>query len=205
MLIRALADWIAGPTPPLAKRLVPSRRRDPGSIVADPRRHGPGVFRFSTIQIQFVALLETLPSAWTALRSTVEAMPGGEYMVGAMENASPADSGFFANAGTIALALGGALVNLLLVVFGAVFLAGNPHLYRTGVLKLVPERRRLLADEAMTGQRPRSQRAAWCAVLDGGRPASPPLTRPRPCWLLAFFPRPLRGSGSRPGWADALP
>lgn len=144
VLIRALADWIAGYTPlgegwSVAAAIL--------SIVAI--LGAVGMAFGSTIQLQFVELLETLPSAWKALRSTVEAMPGGEYMVGAMENASPADSGFFANAGTIVLAVGGAFVNLLLLLFGAVFLAGNPHLYRTGVLKLVPERRRELADEAM--------------------------------------------------------
>ena len=145
VLIRALADWIAGRTPlkggwsVAAAILAIIATLALLAVTLGPR-----------IQGQFVDLLETLPSAWSSLRATVESMPGGQYLVHAMENASPAESGLFANAGTIALAMAEALVNLLLVLFGAVFLAGNPRIYRTGLLKLVPERRRALAGEALS-------------------------------------------------------
>ena len=145
VLIRALADWIAGLTPLKGGWSVAAAIL---SILATLALLA--VTLGSRIEGQFVDLLETLPSAWSSLRATVESMPGGQYLVHAMENASPAESGFFANAGTIALATAEALVNLLLVLFGAVFLAGNPRIYRTGLLKLVPERRRALAGEALS-------------------------------------------------------
>jgi predicted PurR-regulated permease PerM len=145
VLIRALADWIAGLTPLKGGWSVAAAIL---SILATLALLA--VTLGSKIEGQFVDLLETLPSAWSSLRATVESMPGGQYLVHAMENASPAESGFFANAGTIALATAEALVNLLLVLFGAVFLAGNPRIYRTGLLKLVPERRRALAGEALS-------------------------------------------------------
>jgi predicted PurR-regulated permease PerM len=145
VLIRALADWIADRTPLKGGWSVAAAIL---SIVATLVLLG--VTLGSRIQEQFADLLETLPSAWSSLRATVQSMPGGEYLVHAMESASPAESGFFANAGTIALVTVEALVNLMLVLFGAVFLAGNPRIYRTGLLKLVPERRRALAGEALS-------------------------------------------------------
>lgn len=145
VLIRALADWIADHSPLSGGWSVAVAILSIIAVLA-----ALGVAFGSRIQGQFVDLLETLPSAWKALHAAVKAMPGGEYLVRAMENASPMESGFFANAGTIVLSVASALVNLLLVLFGAVFLAGNPHIYRTGLLKLVPERRRELAGEALT-------------------------------------------------------
>lgn len=145
VLIRALSDWIDDHTPVSGGWSVAAAILSMIAVLG-----AVGVAFGSTIQGQFVDLLETFPSAWAALRGTVEAMPGGQYLVQAMENASPEGSGFFANAAKIVLATGEAVVNLLLVLFGAVFLAGNPNVYRTGVLKLVPERRRELAGEALT-------------------------------------------------------
>lgn len=145
VLIRALADWIGERTPLSAGWSVAAAVLFMIAVLG-----AVGVAFGSRIQGQFVDLLETLPPAWKALNASVEAMPGGQYLMRAMENASPPNSGFFASAGTIVLTVGGAVVNFILVLFGAVFLAGNPHLYRTGLLKLVPERRRALADEALT-------------------------------------------------------
>jgi len=60
------------------------------------------------------------------------------------------------NGGTLVSRFGGwlstastGLANLLIVLFGGIFLATEPHFYRTGAIKLVPEERRGLVAEAM--------------------------------------------------------
>jgi predicted PurR-regulated permease PerM len=45
--------------------------------------------------------------------------------------------------------LGGAMANLFLVVVGGLYIATNPRLYRTGLLKLVPAERRELTGTAL--------------------------------------------------------
>lgn len=58
-----------------------------------------------------------------------------------MENAN-ADLGGLASLVPKAAAASTAALHLLLVVFGGVYLAANPALYRRGLLKLLPERAR---------------------------------------------------------------
>lgn len=48
------------------------------------------------------------------------------------------------------MTLGDALLNLVVVVVGGIFLAARPQLYRTGFLKLLPARSRDLADTNLT-------------------------------------------------------
>lgn len=98
---------------------------------------------------QFRGLVETLPSAWGALEARLLELPGGQHLVLQLRQISPSGTGFFADIGAIVLSISAGLVDLLVVLFGAVFLASNPPLYRAGVLKLIPAPRRRLASEAL--------------------------------------------------------
>ncbi|WP_225421489.1 AI-2E family transporter [Sphingomonas parva] len=98
---------------------------------------------------QFRGLAETLPTAWSTLEGKLMSIPGGEHLVRQLRRLSPSGAGFFADIGSIALGLSAAFLDMLLVLFGAVFLASNPPLYRKGVLKLVPEARRGVVADAL--------------------------------------------------------
>jgi predicted PurR-regulated permease PerM len=54
-----------------------------------------------------------------------------------------------ANFGNIAISVGNALADILLVIVGGIYLAAQPDLYRVGLLKLVPARGRSLAAQAL--------------------------------------------------------
>jgi predicted PurR-regulated permease PerM len=63
------------------------------------------------------------------------AAPGAQAMLGWLQAATTG--------------LGGAMANLFLVVVGGLYIATNPRLYRTGLLKLVPAERRELTGTAL--------------------------------------------------------
>lgn len=93
-----------------------------------------------------------------------------------MENAN-ADLGGLASLVPKAAAASTAALHLLLVVFGGVYLAANPALYRRGLLKLLPERARPpVAGFLDTSARPavvvaHLRGSADGAAGDRGRPA----------------------------------
>jgi predicted PurR-regulated permease PerM len=53
------------------------------------------------------------------------------------------------NLGRFALSLGNGIADTLLVVVGGIYLAAQPNLYRTGLIKLIPARSRGLAATAL--------------------------------------------------------
>jgi predicted PurR-regulated permease PerM len=57
--------------------------------------------------------------------------------------------GVLSNIGAIAMSVGNALADTLLVLVAGIYLAAQPGLYWTGMIKLVPESGRALAAEAM--------------------------------------------------------
>lgn len=109
-----------------------------------------GVWLFGArIHGQFSQLLDFLPASWDALRERVKDMPGGAQLVSSLQQSSSGDNLLSRLAGA-ALSLTTALSDLLILIFGAVFIAIRPGLYREGILQLVPNSRRPLIGEAMT-------------------------------------------------------
>lgn len=87
---------------------------------------------------QLNELLQRLPAAWDALRERLAANEFGAMVLEGVRGAS-------ANLGVVALkltqltaAVSTFVIELLLVAFGGLYLAGNPDIYRRGLLKLLP-------------------------------------------------------------------
>lgn len=98
---------------------------------------------------QFNQLGTAIPDAWGNLARQIATLPMGEELLASM-NAMLSDHDSIANwIGRALLALGDALTAMLLVFFGAIFIAAQPRLYRQGMLKLLPSESRPLAGEAM--------------------------------------------------------
>ena len=57
--------------------------------------------------------------------------------------------GVVSNLGSIAVTVGNGIADTLLVIVGGIYLAAQPDLYRIGMIKLVPERGRALAADAL--------------------------------------------------------
>ena len=94
------------------------------------------------------ALQEMIPGAWAAAQARLDLWGLGDA-VSEWSEGIGAGGGVIANLGNIAMTVGNGIADTLLVVVGGIYLAAQPELYRVGLLKLVPERGRALAAEAI--------------------------------------------------------
>ena len=97
---------------------------------------------------QAEGLREMIPAAWTALEARLDAWGLGEALREWTASIG-GGGGVVANLGNIAVTVGNGIADTLLVLVGGIYLAAQPELYRVGMLKLVPERGRELAEQAL--------------------------------------------------------
>lgn len=105
---------------------------------------GAGAIFGSEIANQVRSLAANLPAAWESLEGRVR-----DLGIGPPPDSPFGLEGVWSNLGSFAMSLGGSLVTTLLIVAGAIYFAAQPGLYRTGLVMLVPKKRRALADEAL--------------------------------------------------------
>lgn len=87
---------------------------------------------------QFGELANRLPQAWNSIRAHLQQYAAGKLLLQGLQDAG--SLGALAAKVTQATALvSTALLHLVLVAFGGVYLAASPRLYRDGLLKLFPE------------------------------------------------------------------
>jgi predicted PurR-regulated permease PerM len=93
------------------------------------------------VRAQVADLIDRLPPAWQLLQQRLGVHDLGQWLAEqAQTGAASADSVLNSLVG-VTTTLGSAFANLLLVVVGGAFLAGEPELYRRGLVKLVPGER----------------------------------------------------------------
>jgi predicted PurR-regulated permease PerM len=103
-----------------------------------------GVVAFfgSTLQSEFADLATRLPAAWADLELQMRTSGIGASILDRAEGLVPSGQ-TIVNAATGALAaLGAALSGLALVIVGGLYLAAQPTLYSTGLLRMIPTRAR---------------------------------------------------------------
>lgn len=93
---------------------------------------------------QVGVLGEKLPAAWQSLERRV-----GEMGLGEALGSASLGSGSLAGFGRALMAVGSGFADFVIVLFGGIFLAAQPNLYRTGAIKLVPPGKRGLVANAM--------------------------------------------------------
>jgi predicted PurR-regulated permease PerM len=97
---------------------------------------------------QAESLREMIPAAWTALEARLDAWGLGNSVRQWSQQIGD-NGGVFANLGSIAAIVGNGIADTLLVIVGGIYLAAQPELYWVGMIKLVPERGRALAAQAL--------------------------------------------------------
>lgn len=97
---------------------------------------------------QVVALITDLPSAMAEIEKAIGDTPAGEALITAVRSA--VDGSTFADmlAG-FALGVGEILLNFIIVVVGAIFIAVNPRVYVRGIVLLTPPAGRLRISKAL--------------------------------------------------------
>lgn len=105
-----------------------------------------------TLAEQLDDLGQSLSQSLTQLRQTLGQYVWGQRLLSALpdlDQMAPQAQAVLTEAYGMLSGLLGALVNLLLLVFIGIYLAAQPALYRNGVIRLVPPRRRARAIEVL--------------------------------------------------------
>lgn len=92
-------------------------------------------------------LAELIPNAWASLQGRLEQWGLGGQVERLMQGG--ASSGVLSNVSGLVMSVGGGLTDLLLVIFGGIYIAAQPGLYRKGLLKMVPSAKRPLVAETL--------------------------------------------------------
>lgn len=110
---------------------------------------GAITFFGTTMQGEFAELATRLPAAWAALQVRLQNSPWGAGMLTRAQELAPSGQ-TIVNAATTALAaVGGALSGLAIVLIGGLYLAAQPTLYTSGLLRLFPTKARGPAAETL--------------------------------------------------------
>lgn len=103
---------------------------------------GAVTFFGATMQSEFAELARRLPAAWADLEVRMRASTVGASILERAQGVAPSGQAVV-NAATAALAaVGGALSGFLLVLVGGLYLAAQPTLYSTGLLRMMPTQAR---------------------------------------------------------------
>lgn len=94
-------------------------------------------------------LTDTLGSAWDSLAARIAQLPGGQGMVEALQDISLSGKDILPRLSSALGVLTTGITDVVLLLFGAVFIASDPGLYRRGLVMLVPKGRRDLAGDAL--------------------------------------------------------
>jgi predicted PurR-regulated permease PerM len=98
---------------------------------------------------QVATLDETLPRALAVLQQQLAGIGLADNLRGWLTAPSPAGGNVVSSITRFLVSLSGGIADTLVVLFGGIYLAFQPRLYRTGAIKLVPASKRDLVAEAM--------------------------------------------------------
>jgi predicted PurR-regulated permease PerM len=100
---------------------------------------GTGYLFGTEIRTQLTELLERLPGGWESIQAWIEQSQIGAIVLDALQETGPDLSAVATQVTLVTGMAAGAMVQLLIVAFGGIYFAGNPDIYRSGLLKLFPE------------------------------------------------------------------
>lgn len=143
-LIRGFADWIERHTPLAGRWSLVAALLLLGAVAT-----GTGWLFATQFGGDFPRVGQTLSASWNTLAGLVARLPGGDGVAAAMRQPSlPSDNLIPHLTGAVSWITNAAL-DLVIFLFGTVFIAAEPGLYRRGIVLLVPRPYRALADEAL--------------------------------------------------------
>ena len=110
-----------------------------------------GAFAFfgTTLQAEFAELSTRLPAAWANVQTRLQASAIGAAILERAQGLAPSGQAVVNAATTALAAVGGAVSGLAIVLVGGLYLAAQPTLYATGLLRLIPPRARGPAAETL--------------------------------------------------------
>ncbi len=92
-------------------------------------------------------LADLIPKAWASLQGRLEQWGLSGQVERLMQGGT--SSSVLSNVSGLVMSVGSGLTDLVLVIFGGIYVAAQPGLYRKGLLKLIPAGKRPLMDETL--------------------------------------------------------
>jgi predicted PurR-regulated permease PerM len=110
-----------------------------------------GAFWFfgATMQGEFAELATRLPAAWSQLEARLQSSAMGANILERARGLAPSGQAIVSAVTTTVAAVGGALSLLTIVLIGGLYLAAQPTLYATGLLRLIPPSARTRSAETL--------------------------------------------------------
>ena len=110
---------------------------------------GAAFFLFGAELVRQASVLrEAVPAAWQEIQQRLDAMGLGEP-VREWTEGMQANGGVLSNVGSVLMSVSNAITDTILLIVGGIFLAARPDLYRTGIIKLVPDEARSRVAQAL--------------------------------------------------------
>jgi predicted PurR-regulated permease PerM len=100
------------------------------------------------VAAQWQLIVQAIPQAIDRLVALLDTVGAGDAFRNAVRTTLDPNA-VVRQVGSVASSSLGAVLDLLLVIFGGIYLAAQPRLYRTGLVKLIPPRSRALAGDAL--------------------------------------------------------
>lgn len=133
VLLRALADPIARAT------RLPDALAVVAATLAMVAVIGLAAWLFGAeVRTQVAELAERLPQAWRSFEERLGVTDLGQRLISRAEDAAPDAGSVISGLAGVVTSFVGGLADLLLIVFGGLYLAAQPGLYRKGLLLLFP-------------------------------------------------------------------
>ena len=107
---------------------------------------GLGMLFGSQVAQQVHLLGDALPAAWKSFEARI-----GEFGLGEALQQGVVGGATFTNVGKTIISVGSGFADLLVVIFGGIFLAAQPNFYRAGLIKLIPSGKRAVVADALIG------------------------------------------------------
>jgi predicted PurR-regulated permease PerM len=90
------------------------------------------------VRAQIAELADRLPDAWRSFEERLGATDLGERIINRAQDAAPGAGSVVSGLAGVVTSFVGGLADFLLIVFGGLYLAAQPGLYRRGILLLFP-------------------------------------------------------------------
>ena len=101
------------------------------------------------IQAQGQRVMDEMPAAWASLRTQFSQTQLGQFVESRMGNLNGGNTDILTGLAGTTMTFAGSVTNLILVLFGGLFLATQPALYHAGFVKLFPKHRRDQAQDTL--------------------------------------------------------
>ncbi|RPD88534.1 AI-2E family transporter [Luteimonas sp. 100069] len=95
-------------------------------------------------------LTEALPGAYAQFEQWLDGTSLGAFVSDQLETLRDSMGRIVSSAGAIAITVSGGVVDMFLVLVGAIYIAAQPRMYRNGLLLLVPPSARAVAGDAIS-------------------------------------------------------